>query len=123
MSPWLNRHRPVRKDEAIKAPPPTLGEFSDGWLNSISNTVSAGALATYERHVRCWIKPKLGNFLLCDLEQQPELIERAQAAWLSESRRDLLSDGASNGLADTRRGVDASELLRLAELRASADDA
>jgi integrase len=78
----------VRKDEAIKAPPQTLGEFSDAWLSSIAGTVSAGALSTYEKHVRCWIKPKLGDVLLCELEQQPELIERAQAAWLSEERRD-----------------------------------
>jgi integrase len=89
---WLlqkaNRHRPVRKDEAIKAAPLALREFADRWLGSISNTVTAGALATYEKHVRCWIKPALGDVLLCDLEAEPQLIERAQTAWLTFPRQD-----------------------------------
>ncbi len=40
-----NRRRPVRKDEAIKAAPLTVGEFADRWLKSLSNTVTVGALA------------------------------------------------------------------------------
>jgi len=83
-----NRHRPVRKDEAIKAAPLTLGQFADRWLKSLSNTVTVGALATYEKHVRCWIKPTLGEVLLCDLEQDPQMIEQAQTAWLTRPRRD-----------------------------------
>ncbi len=89
---WLlqkaNRNRPVRKDEAIKAQPLTLSEFAASWLKSITNTVTSGALATYEKHVRCWIKPALGDVLLCDLEREPQLIERAQTAWLTLPRRD-----------------------------------
>lgn len=89
---WLlqkaNQHRPVRRDEAIKGRPLALGEFADRWLGSISNSVTSGTLATYEKHVRCWIKPALGDVLLCDLEHEPQLIERAQTAWLTLPRKD-----------------------------------
>ena len=38
--------------------------------------------------VRLWIRPSLGDVLLCDLERSPEIIEQAQASWLTDERKD-----------------------------------
>jgi integrase len=83
-----NRHRRVAKAEAVKEAPLSLGAFLDRWLKSCATTMSAGALSTCEKHVRLWIRPSLGEVLLCDLERSPEIIEQAQASWLTEKRKD-----------------------------------
>lgn len=89
---WLeqknNPHRDVPVAEVIKPAPLTLRAFGARWLASMKDTVTSGALATYEKHVRCWLEPSLGDVLLVDLERQPELIEQAQTAWLTQRRRD-----------------------------------
>jgi integrase len=83
-----NRHRPVGKAEAVKAAPVTLDVFLDRWLKSSATTMSAAALATCEKHVRLWIRPSLGQVLLPELERSPEVIEQAQATWLTSPRKD-----------------------------------
>ena len=89
---WLeqknNPQRDVPVAAVIKAAPLTLRAFGARWLASMKNKVTSGALATYEKHVRCWIEPSLGDVLLVDLERQPELIEQAQTTWLTQRRRD-----------------------------------
>ncbi|MGA8662691.1 MAG: site-specific integrase [Candidatus Cybelea sp.] len=83
-----NRHRPVAKAEAVKEAPMTLDAFLDRWLKGCATTLSAGALATCEKHSRLWIRPSLGHVLLCDLERSPSFIEQAQATWLTQPRKD-----------------------------------
>jgi integrase len=83
-----NPQRPVAKVEVIKEAPITVGAFLEKWLRASANTMSTGALATCEKHVRLWIRPSLGDVLLCDLERLPEIIEQAQASWLTDERKD-----------------------------------
>jgi integrase len=88
---WLlqkaNRHRPVRKDEAVKEAPVTLGEFLDRWLKAIKSSIGAGAFHQYESHVREHLKPSLGDVLLLDLERNPQTIEDAMASWTRKDGR------------------------------------
>ena len=118
---WLeqksNPHRDVPVAEVIKAPPPTLREFSRRWLKSIKTSVTDGALATYEKHVRCWIEPTLGDSLLVDLERQPELIAEAQVKWLTHRRRDGRKGCVTPGYVKSIRNTLTTILNRAKRLR------
>jgi integrase len=118
---WLtqkqNQHRPVRKVEVIKAAPLTLAQFSGRWLTSISNTITAGARNTYAMHVNHWIVPELGDMLLVDLERQPELIEQAQAKWLSAPRHDGRKGCVTPGYVKSVRNTLTTILNRAKKLR------
>jgi integrase len=112
-----NQHRPVRKFEAIKAAPLTLAEFSRRWLASIANSVTAGARATYAKHVEHWIVPALGDELLPDLERQPELIEHAQTTWLAAPRRDNREGCLTPGYVKSIRNTLTTMLNRAKKLK------
>lgn len=112
-----NRHRPVRKAEAIKAAPWTLADFSRRWLTSIANTITAGARTTYTMHVEHWIIPALGDVLLPDLERQPELIEQAQAKWITAPRRDGREGCVTRGYVKSIRNTLTTILNRAKKLR------
>ena len=64
--------------------------------------MSTGALATCEKHVRLWIRPSLGDVLLCDLERSPEIIEQAQASWLTDERKDGRKGTVTAGFVEER---------------------
>ena len=112
-----NQHRPVRKAEAVKAAPLTLTEFSKRWLASIASTVTTGARSTYIKHVEHWIVPSLGDVLLPDLERQPELIELAQARWLTAPRRDHRKGCVTPGYVKSIRNTLTTILNRAKRLR------
>ncbi|MGA7248963.1 MAG: site-specific integrase [Candidatus Cybelea sp.] len=112
-----NQHRPVRKAEAVKAAPLTLTEFSKRWLASIASTVTTGARSTYIKHVEHWIVPSLGDVLLPDLERQPELIEAAQARWLTAPRRDHRKGCVTPGYVKSIRNTLTTILNRAKRLR------
>lgn len=112
-----NPQRDVPVAEVIKAAPPTLREFSNRWLKSIRNSVTDGALATYEKHVRCWIEPTLGDVLLVDLERRPELIEQAQADWLTRRRQDGRKGCVTPGYVKSVRNTMTTILNRAKRLR------
>ncbi len=112
-----NRHRPVAKAEAVKAAPMTLDAFLDRWLKSSATTLSAAALATCEKHVRLWIRPSLGHVLLPDLERSPDLIEQAQASWLTSPRKDGRKGVVTPGFVKSIRSTLNTALNRAKKLR------
>lgn len=112
-----NQHRPVAKAEAVKDPPMTLDAFLDRWLKACATTMSAGALATCEKHTRLWIRPSLGQVLLCDLERSPALIEQAQAEWLTQSRKDGRKGVVTPGFVKSLRSTLNTVLNRAKKLR------
>lgn len=86
---WLeqkkNPQRVIAKAEVIKESPLTLTAWLEHWLSTARPTLSAGAHRCYESHAREHLIPSLGNEYLVDLEEHPERIEAAMAAW---SRKD-----------------------------------
>jgi integrase len=112
-----NQHRPVTKAEAVKDAPMTLDAFLDRWLKTNAGTMSAGALSTCEKHARLWIRPSLGHVLLCDLERSPELIERAQASWLTQARKDGRKGTVSPRFVKSLRSTLNTALNRAKKLR------
>jgi hypothetical protein len=100
-----NQHRPVAKAEAVKEAPITLDAFLDRWLKGCATTMSAGALATCEKHARLWIRPSIGQVLLCELERSPTLIEQAQAAWLTQPRKDKRAGVVTPGFVKSVRST------------------
>jgi integrase len=112
-----NQHRPVAKAEAVKEAPMTLDAFLDRWLKGCATTMSAGALATCEKHARHWIRPSLGHVLLCDLERSPAVIEQAQAAWLTQPRKDHRKGAVSPGFVKSIRSTLNTALNRAKKLR------
>jgi integrase len=112
-----NRHRPVAKAEAVKAAPLTLDAFLDRWLKSSATTLSAAALATCEKHARLWIRPSLGHVLLPDLERSPDLIEQAQASWLTSPRKDGRKGVVTPGFVKSIRSTLNTALNRAKKLR------
>ena len=112
-----NQHRPVAKPEAVKDTPLTLNAFLDRWLKTCATTMSAGALATCEKHARLWIRPSLGHVLLCDLERSPALIEQAQASWLTARRKDGREGVVTPGFVRSLRSTLNTALNRAKKLR------
>jgi integrase len=112
-----NQHRPVTKAEAIKEAPLTLDTFLNRWLKGCATTMSAGALATCEKHARLWIRPSLGHVLLCDLEGSPALIEQAQATWLTQPRKDGRKGVVTPGFVKSVRSTLNTALNRAKRLR------
>ncbi len=112
-----NRHRPVTKAEAVKEAPITLDAFLDRWLQGCATTMSIGALATCEKHTRLWIRPSLGHVLLCDLERSPALIEQAQAAWLTQPRKDKRAGVVTPGFVKSVRSTLNTALNRAKKVR------
>ncbi len=112
-----NQHRPVAKAEAVKEAPSRSNDFLDRWLKGCATTMSAGALATCEKHARLWIRPSLGTSLLCDLERSPALIEQAQAAWLTAPRKDKRKGVVTPGFVKSVRSTLNTALNRAKKLR------
>jgi integrase len=112
-----NQHRPVAKAEAVKEAPITLDAFLDRWLKGCATTMSTGALATCEKHARLWIRPSLGHVLLCDLERSPEIIEQAQASWLTDERKDGRKGTVTPGFVKSVRSTLNTALNRAKKLR------
>ncbi len=112
-----NQHRPVAKAEVVKEAPMTLDHFLDRWLKSSANTMSASTLSTCEKHVRLWIRPSLGHVLLPDLERSPELIEHAQATWLTQPRKDKRKGVVTPGFVKSIRATLTTALNRAKKLR------
>jgi integrase len=112
-----NQHRPVAKAEAVKDAPLTLDAFLDRWLKGCATTMSSGALATCEKHARLWIRPSLGHVLLCDLERSPTLLEQAQAAWLTQPRKDKRAGVVTPGFVKSVRSTLNTALNRAKKLR------
>jgi integrase len=112
-----NQHRPVAKTEVIKEAPLKLRAFLDKWLKTSATTMSPAALSTCEKHVRLWIRPSLGDVLLCDLERSPELIEQAQTSWLAEKRKDGRKGTVTPGFVRSLRSTLNTALNRAKKLR------
>ena len=83
-----NQHRPIAKAEVIAERPIRVDDFLERWLKSKRVSVGAGAYRQYESHVREHLIPSLGDFLLIELERNPQIIEEAMASWKRKDGRE-----------------------------------